>query len=286
MARYFSCRRAAIAWCRWRAAVMKWSHICSSPLRSTVFCAESCSNSLAFRISSARMRLRIKSASLATFTTWSLLAWARRRPSFTSSINARPACFYKREIDRWTKAFFEENTWREFCHSWEQSNMTNSTTEAVCLRACRPLGNSSCPCDPTNVLVRIWENSVKTSRRNGAMFVNVRSSFSLRFITDGSAVLKFAFGYSGSFDSASWLWSNVDGSVTGILVILARTRVAQYVMISVMSSETFEVWYVPIWAFGALSSVASAVVWSLDAESFRSTGFSTTTEALAVFYKI
>ena len=42
-------------------------------------------------------------------------------PSFTSSMNASPACFC-----------------REFCHSWEQSSITNSTTEVLCFKVTRP----------------------------------------------------------------------------------------------------------------------------------------------------
>ena len=42
-------------------------------------------------------------------------------PSLTSSIKARPACFC-----------------REFCHSWEQSNITSSTTEVLCFRVTSP----------------------------------------------------------------------------------------------------------------------------------------------------
>ena len=72
--------------------------------------------------------------------------------------------------------------------------MTSSTTDAVCLRACKPLGNNSCPCEPTNVLERIWENSVKISRKNGAIFANARSNFSVIFIGDGSLELKVVLG--------------------------------------------------------------------------------------------
>ena len=42
-------------------------------------------------------------------------------PSLTSSIKARPACF-----------------WREFCHSCEHSNITNSTTDVLCFSVTRP----------------------------------------------------------------------------------------------------------------------------------------------------
>jgi hypothetical protein len=72
--------------------------------------------------------------------------------------------------------------------------MTSSTTDAVCLRACKPFGNNSCPCDPTNVFVSIWENSVNISRRNGAILDNVRSNFSVIFIIGVSVVLKFVLG--------------------------------------------------------------------------------------------
>ncbi len=79
------------------------------------------SNSACFCTSSALILLRMNSASLATLTMWSLVAWDSSLPSLTSSMNARPACFCK-----------------EFCHSWEHSNITNSTTDVLCLRVTRP----------------------------------------------------------------------------------------------------------------------------------------------------
>ena len=79
------------------------------------------SNSACFKTSSARMRFMINSASFATRTMWSFIAWERSLPSFTNSINASPACFC-----------------REFCHSWEHRSMTNSTTEVLSLNVDRP----------------------------------------------------------------------------------------------------------------------------------------------------
>ncbi len=56
------------------------------------------------RTSSARILLRMNSASLATRTMWSFMAWERRRPSLMSSMKASPACFCS-----------------EFCHSWNRN---------------------------------------------------------------------------------------------------------------------------------------------------------------------
>ena len=78
------------------AAEMRWSHIRSSSCRSLRFDVHEDSNSECFRTSSALilekwkwktlMRIitchlfRINSASLATLTMWSFMAWERRRP--------------------------------------------------------------------------------------------------------------------------------------------------------------------------------------------------------------
>ena len=53
---------------------------------------------------------KMNSASLATLTIWSFIACESNRPSLINSIKAKPACFCK-----------------EFCHSWEHNNITNST---------------------------------------------------------------------------------------------------------------------------------------------------------------
>ena len=57
----------------------------------------------------------------------------------------------------------------EFCHSCEQSSMTNSTTDWLCLKVKRPLpsSSSSWPCDPSSVLERNGAKSTMISRRSG-----------------------------------------------------------------------------------------------------------------------
>lgn len=79
------------------------------------------SKSACFKTSSALILFRINSASFATRTMWSRIAWESSRPSFISSMKASPACFCK-----------------EFCHSWEHNNITSSTTDVLVLNVWRP----------------------------------------------------------------------------------------------------------------------------------------------------
>lgn len=117
----FSSRREAMTLSLLLAAVMRWSHILSSSLRSSNVWAHWVSKSACFRTSSARILFRMNSASFATLTIWSFMAWDRRRPSLINSMKASPACFCK-----------------EFCHSWEHSSMTNSTTLVLLLKVVSP----------------------------------------------------------------------------------------------------------------------------------------------------
>lgn len=71
--------------------------------------------------SSARCLFSMCSASLLTFTMWSLVEWEMRRPSLTSSMNDRPACFC-----------------REICHSWLHSSITSSIADVPTRIAVRP----------------------------------------------------------------------------------------------------------------------------------------------------
>ena len=74
------------------------------------------------------------------------------RPSLINSMNARPAFFCN-----------------EFCHSWEQSSMTNSTTDWLVLNVVNPLpsASNSCPWEPSNVFERNGEKSTMISRNSG-----------------------------------------------------------------------------------------------------------------------
>ncbi|CAF1375933.1 unnamed protein product [Adineta steineri] len=72
--------------------------------------------------------------------------------------------------------------------------MRSSTGNAICLRACKPLGINSCPCNPTKISKSICENSVKSSHKNGARFDNFPANFSVIFIGEGSFELKLVFG--------------------------------------------------------------------------------------------
>uniref|UniRef100_A0A6B0UXS7 Uncharacterized protein n=1 Tax=Ixodes ricinus TaxID=34613 RepID=A0A6B0UXS7_IXORI len=111
------------------------------------------------------MRLRMNSASLATLTMWSFMAWESSRPSLMSSMKARPACFCS-----------------EFCHSWEQSNITSSTTDVLFLKVLRPFPSTrrSCPCDPTRVRERKGAKSTMISLRSGHTLPRAPSSFWVR----------------------------------------------------------------------------------------------------------
>jgi hypothetical protein len=86
--------------------------------------------------SSARILLRMNSASLATRTMWSFMAWESRRPSLMSSMKASPACFCS-----------------EFCHSWNRNPYV-------------PYLLGYCPCFGSESLYRTYLVIIRVLDRN------------------------------------------------------------------------------------------------------------------------
>ena len=166
---------------------------------------------------------------------WSLLAWANKRPSLTSSIKERPACFCS-----------------EVCHSWEHSSMTSSITELDCRRADKPEVMSSWPCEPTIILDKSCENSTNMSLRKGAMLYKAFSSFSVMLTLAALRSISACWplcGYSGSF-----CWTGEGGTV-GILLA------APLEIVFMLAS---------IWFCSCSSCFCCWVSWSLSAISLNS----------------
>ena len=120
------------------------------------------SNSACFWTSSALILFRMNSASLATRTIWSRVAWDNNLKIisflwtcniFQLSLFCFSKFFFFNSIHSqgkrpWNSIYLPSLTssinanpacfWREFCHSCEHSNITSSTTDVLCFKVTKP----------------------------------------------------------------------------------------------------------------------------------------------------